>query len=121
MIDINKIRQVFTPSEGERLIALDWDADIVPLFKDSGKVSFNTLKADDIETVMKSFLALPGLNEATDIVFNLSVREQYCCKLWQMALYANELCNIPSQPSVAWGYTKSPDQPVNIKIDVIYK
>lgn len=120
-MNAKQIRETLTATEGERLIALDWDKDIAPLFKDSGKVSFNTLKGDDIETVMKSFLALPGLNEATDIVFNLSVREQYCCKLWQMTLLADSLCNIPSRPSVAWGYTKSPSQPVNIKINIIYK
>ena len=120
MIDINQIRQAFTSPDGEHHIALDWNKDIAPLFQDGGEVQFHTLQGDEIEDVMQQFLALPGLNEATDIVFNLSVREQYCCILWQMALYAYELCNIPSQPSIAWGYTKSPDQPVNIKINIIY-
>lgn len=32
------------------------------------------------------------------------------------ALYANELCVIPS-----WGYTHAPSQPVNIKINIIYR
>lgn len=121
MIDINNIRQAFIPTEGERPIALDWDKDIAPLLQGGGEVKFHSLQGNEIEDVMQQFLALPGLKEASDIVFNLSVREQYCCKMWQMALYANELCNIPSQPSIAWGYTKSPDQPVNIKINVIYK
>lgn len=121
MIDIDLIRQSLTAPDGERLIALDWDKDIASLLQSGGEINFHTIEGDEIEEVMQQLLALPELNEATDVVFNLTVREEYCCKMWKMALLADSLCTIPSQPSIAWAYTKSPSQPVNIKINIIYK
>ncbi len=119
-MNVEQIRQTFISSDSEHLIVLDWDADILPFLQNGSAVSFNTLQDDEIETVMKSLIMLPCINNATEIVFNLSVREQYCCKTWQISLISNTLCSIPSQPSIVWSYTKSSSQSANIKISILY-
>lgn len=119
--DIDRIRRIFTRPGCERKIEMSWETDLQPMFDDDNQPKFLTISGESMEVVAERLSDNQDFNDATGIAFELSVRPDYCCKVYYVALLAQELTNLSSNPNIIWGFTHDANQIENVVLNTIYK
>lgn len=100
---------------------MSWETDLQPMFDNGGQPKFLSISGESMAVVADLLSDNLDFKDATEIAFELSVRPGYCCKVYYVALLAQELTVLPSNPNIIWGFTLDANQMENVILNTLYK
>lgn len=114
-----EIREVFCAEDRQPIVTLDWEKDIAPIVGNGENVRLLSLTGDSVSALVAQLKSEPQLSAACTIAFELIVNTSYEFPFSDITPLSDYLATSPGNPEILWGCSREPEQPENLKLNII--